>query len=159
MRTSLLALGLLTILAAPMTAQQQPDQNDPRAVLRFGFGEVTGWVVRTAEMASQEQLAYRPVGTVRTLGEQIGHIADSHNYYCARATGRNVQWADTIEKTVTDKAALLQALRQSIEGCNAAYGPGTARLDQLMANVTHDHLHYGNIVTYLRMLGLTPPSS
>lgn len=29
----------------------------------------------------------------------------------------------------------------------------------LMSNVTHDNEHYGNLVTYLRMKGIVPPSS
>ena len=29
----------------------------------------------------------------------------------------------------------------------------------LMANITHANLHYGNVITYMRMLGLVPPSS
>jgi uncharacterized damage-inducible protein DinB len=33
------------------------------------------------------------------------------------------------------------------------------RLWVLIYNVTHDSEHYGNIVTYLRMRGVTPPSS
>jgi uncharacterized damage-inducible protein DinB len=28
-----------------------------------------------------------------------------------------------------------------------------------MAAIAHTNLHYGNLVTYMRMLGLTPPSS
>jgi uncharacterized damage-inducible protein DinB len=26
-------------------------------------------------------------------------------------------------------------------------------------NATHDYEHYGNVVTYMRLLGLVPPSS
>lgn len=155
-----LVVLMTVMLAVPAAAQQpQADRNDPRAVARHGFGEVTGWVLRAAEMASAEQLRYQPVATVRTLGQLIGHIADSHNYYCAQAAGRNVEWTDPIEKTVTDKAALVQALRRSIDECGPVYASGTARIDQLLANLTHDYQHYGNIVTYLRMQGLTPPSN
>ena len=33
------------------------------------------------------------------------------------------------------------------------------RFSSLLMNVTHDSEHYGNIVTYLRMKGIVPPSS
>jgi uncharacterized damage-inducible protein DinB len=29
----------------------------------------------------------------------------------------------------------------------------------LLVNATHDNEHYGNMVTFMRMLGLVPPSS
>jgi hypothetical protein len=28
------------------------------------------------------------------FGELPGHIADGSNYYCARATGKKVEWSD-----------------------------------------------------------------
>jgi hypothetical protein len=37
--------------------------------------------------------------------------------------------------------------------------PAQAKLQRLMGNLTHDWEHYGNLVTYLRLKGLIPPSS
>jgi len=39
------------------------------------------------------------------------------------------------------------------------FGIKMTRLGFAFLNVTHDNEHYGNMVTYLRMKGLTPPSS
>jgi hypothetical protein len=52
----------------------------------------------------------------------------------------------------------VQKLKQSIDACNAVYGGG-GQVGALFGNVGHTSLHYGNIITYMRMLGLTPPSS
>ena len=41
----------------------------------------------------------------------------------------------------------------------AAYNSGNAQLRPRFANVGHTNPHYGNIITYMRMLGLKPPSS
>jgi uncharacterized damage-inducible protein DinB len=122
-----------------------------------GFIEVSGWVLRAAELVPADKYSYRPVATVRTFAQLVGHIADSHNYYCARGAGRQVQWQDTIEKGTTAKVALVQELRQSIADCAAAYGKG--QIGPLTENVGHTNLHYGNMITYIRMLGLVPPSS
>jgi hypothetical protein len=43
--------------------------------------------------------------------------------------------------------------------CNAAYSSGNAQLRPLFTNIGHTSLHYGNIITYMRMMGLKPPSS
>jgi uncharacterized damage-inducible protein DinB len=34
-----------------------------------------------------------------------------------------------------------------------------SRFSSMLLNVTHDSEHYGNLVTYLRMKGIVPPSS
>jgi hypothetical protein len=95
---------------------------------------------------------------VRTFGQLVAHIADSHNYYCARAMGNRVEWSDAIEKGTTTKAGLVQKLKESITGCAAGYA-GAGQLGPLTENYGHTSLHYGNMITYIRMLGLVPPSS
>ncbi len=137
---------------------QQPGANEAAAALRYGFGEVSGWIIKAADLAPEDKYNYRPTPSVRTFGQQIAHIADSYNYYCARAAGRNAQWSDATEKGAADKATLAQKLKQATDTCNAAYS-GNGQAGALAANIAHANLHYGNIVTYLRMLGLTPPSN
>jgi uncharacterized damage-inducible protein DinB len=123
-----------------------------------GFTEVSGWVLRAAEVVPAARFGYRPVATVRTFAQLIGHLADSHNYYCARAGGKRVEWSDAIEKATADKATLVQKLKQSIDGCAAGYA-GAGEIGPLTENFGHTNLHYGNMITYIRMLGLKPPSS
>lgn len=149
-----LLYAALAALTAGIASAQQPDAP---ALARGGFAEVHGWVMRAAEMVPAERYTYRPVATVRSFAQLIGHLADSYDYYCARAAGRNLQWTEG-DSTVTDKNALIARLRRAGEACTAVYA-GTAALPPLLANVTHTHLHYGNMVTYMRMLGLVPPSS
>jgi len=136
----------------------QPGANEAAAALRYGFGEVSGWITKAADLAPADKYNYRPTPSARTFGQQIAHIADSYNYYCALAAGRNAQWSDAIEKGSTDKATLAQKLKQATDACNAAYG-GNGQAGALTANIAHSNLHYGNIITYLRMMGLTPPSN
>lgn len=147
----------LAVIGSSLHAQQG-GAADPAAALRHGFGEVSAWVGQAADRVPADKYTYRPVATVRTLGELIGHVADSYNYYCAQAAGRNPQWSDAIEKGQTDKATVTAKLKQALDGCNAVYA-GAGQLPPLMANIAHTNLHYGNLITYMRMLGLTPPSS
>ena len=39
------------------------------------------------------------------------------------------------------------------------FGRAASRLHALEFNMGHDFEHYGNLVTYMRMKGLVPPSS
>ena len=126
--------------------------------LRGGFAEVSAWVSKSADLVPAEKYAFQPVKTVRTFGQLLAHVADSYNYYCARAAGRNVEWSDAIEKGNTGKATVVPKLKQALEACNAAYA-GSPALGPALGNVAHTSLHYGNIITYLRVMGLVPPSS
>jgi uncharacterized damage-inducible protein DinB len=156
MRTRLLIA--LPALVIGQTAVAQTASNDAPAALRRSFNEVAGFVTRAAEMVPADKYSYRPSASVRTFGQQIAHIADAHNYYCAQAAGRNIEWSDAVEKGAADKATLTQRLKQSVEGCAGAYS-ATGQVGALISNIGHTNLHYGNIITYLRMMGMVPPSS
>ena len=135
-----------------------PNQGDANAELRKRFGQVSAWVSRAADMVPADKYSYRPTQSVRTFGEQIAHLADSYAYYCAQGAGRNVEWSDANEKGKTDKATLVPKLRETLATCTPAYAT-PKNIGALIENVGHTNLHYGNIITYMRMLGLTPPSS
>jgi hypothetical protein len=139
-------------------ATPTPGANDAAAALRKSFGEVSGWVTKAADLVPADKYTYQPAQSVRTYGQLIAHIADGYAYYCARAAGRNVEWSDAIEKGKTDKATLVPKLKASLGACNSAYA-GTGEVGALIDNVGHTNLHYGNIITYVRMMGLVPPSS
>jgi len=110
-------------------------------------------------MVPAEKYSYKPVDTVRTFGQLIAHITDSYNYFCAHGVGNKVEWTTPVEKGSTDKETLLPKLKEAVGKCNAAYSSGNGQLRPLFTNVGHTSLHYGNIITYMRMMGLKPPSS
>jgi uncharacterized damage-inducible protein DinB len=100
-------------------------------------------------------------------------VADANYMFCSTAKGeKNPVEGKSFEKT-TEKAALVQALKDAFAYCDAVYtwpdakftdtselfGMKMTRLGWLILNVAHDNEHYGNIVTYLRSNGLVPPSS
>ena len=77
-------------------------------------------------------------------------------------------------KTKTSKADLVAALKEAIAYCDRAYdgmtdasavetikfmGGDAPRLAALNVNSLHTVEHYGNLVVYLRMKNIVPPSS
>src|SRR5215204_6830235 len=96
----LLIVSCLLLAAASSFAQSTPEKTpDVSTQLRNGFNEVNDWVTKAAEMVPADKYNYRPVDTVRTFGQLIGHITDSYNYFCA---GTKVEWSDAVEKGATD---------------------------------------------------------
>jgi hypothetical protein len=158
-RLIVIACALLSAGPVEKVRAQSPGAGglDPAAAMRQSFAQVSGWITKSAELVPAEKYSYQPAKTVRTFGQMVGHVADGYVYYCGRAAGRPVQWSDAIANGRTDKATLLPKLKQALDICTAAHASGYA--PPLVENLTHSHLHYGNLITYLRMLGLVPPSS
>lgn len=156
-------LSIFCCLLLPVASgfgQSAPEKTpDMSTELRNGFNEINGWVIKAAETVPADKYNYRPVDTVRTFGQLIAHITDSYNYFCAHGAGNKVEWSEAVEKGSTEKDTLLPKLKEAVGRCNTAYGSSNAQLKPLFMNVGHTSLHYGNIITYMRMLGLKPPSS
>ena len=166
-----LAIGSL----AGSTQAQQPAAPSDLAVrtVREQWQAMTNYVTRAAADVPDSLYAYKPVATVRTFGQLIGHVAGAQYMICAAALGDPPRGEDEIEKTKTTKTELVAALRASTEYCGRAYaqtdaaaqqrtqlfGQERSRLAALGINATHNAEHYGNLVTYMRMNGLVPPSS
>jgi uncharacterized damage-inducible protein DinB len=150
--------GEATLTRAGAEPAVQPGVSDPSPALRKSFGDVSGWVTTAADMVPADKYAYRPASTVRTFGQLVAHIADAYHYSCSRAAGRAVDWAPAIENGPADKATIVAKLKEATDACAAVHAAGGS-VDALVENVGHTNLHYGNIATYMRMLGLVPPSS
>jgi uncharacterized damage-inducible protein DinB len=160
--TRQLLCAVAITIAGPHLSAQAPKEMDPGAALKQGFGEVSGWLLKAAEMVPSDKYSYRPTTSVRTYGEMLGHVADGYNYFCGRAAGKKVEWSDATAQGKTDKATIVSALKTATSACSAAHNLGGGErsgLPLLLQNFGHANLHYGNVVTYIRMLGLVPPSS
>lgn len=172
---SFIALAALPVVVG---AQQQQARPDPAAgtaasAVRSVWRQTVGYVQSAAEELSEADYAFKPVASVRTFGQLVGHVAGSQFMICAAALGEPPRAEDAVERSATTKAALVQALKESTAYCERAYqlsdadaakqtslfGQSMSRLGALTLNAVHDGEHYGNIITYMRMKGMVPPSS
>ncbi len=141
--------------------------------LRNSWNRVKRLVAASAEAMPEQHYAFKPTPEVRTFGQLIGHLANEHYLLCSPVKGEANPQKDVDFEKKTTKADLVKALADSNAYCDGVYSslkdepknlqPTPGRRDTpfgaLLMNVTHDSEHYGNIVTYLRMKGIVPPSS
>jgi len=166
---------MLLLLATPLAAQSH-DAEPSRAIVQSVetiWRGVTTHVMTVADETAEADYAYRPNADVRTIGEMIGHLAGAQYLMCAAALGDPPRDEDAVERSATSKLALMEALEASTAYCDRAYaqadadlypetelfGSTVTRFYALTQNATHNAEHYGNLVTYLRMRGIVPPSS
>ena len=177
--TTLLAVAVVT---ATLVAQQ-PAGNPITDSIKRQHGIAKDYLTRSAAMLDEKDYTFKPAGVaaeVRNFGQLLGHIANAQYMLCGGAIGISTGGAERgpggmdYEK-LTTKAELQKALNDSFAVCDKAFtqvndknageavtglpiGP-TTKLGALSFNVAHNFEHYGNIVTYLRVKGLVPPSS
>jgi uncharacterized damage-inducible protein DinB len=140
---------------------------------KTAYGRVSQILLASAEKMPEANYSYKPTDSVRSYGQIVGHVADAQYLFCSIALGEKGPGLK-IEQSKTSKADLIDALKTAIDYCNKAYdgmtdasgaqmvklfGNDTPKLDVLTVNNMHNMEHYGNLVTYMRMKNIVPPTS
>jgi len=170
---TMIAAAVFGLCSAPMASWAQMAVNPVTDSVKGVFEVMRGYVEASAEHMPEANYSFKPTPEVRSFGQLIGHIATSNNAICGGATGMRAS-ADDFEQTMSAKADLVKAVKASFDFCAKAFeqmtdakgaetvdfaGGKSTRIGVLAYNNVHDAEHYGNIVTYMRLKGLVPPSS
>ena len=140
------------------------------------WGHVSRQLVALAEAIPAEKYAWRPAPGVRSVSEVLMHISIA-NFYLLSVTGPKmppeIKSADQ-EKTITDKAQVVDWLKRSLDAVKAAHLHVTpadlqrkvkvnntdATVDGMYLRIiVHANEHMGQLVAYARMNGIAPPWS
>ena len=170
----LLPTLLLCLLALPAFSQEKQSSDNPFSTInQRGYERTKGILLRSAEKMPEENYGFKPVDSVRTYGQIIGHLADAQYLFCSTASGEKNP-DPKIEKTKTSKADLVAALKGGFAYCDKVYdsmtdaastqmvkffGNDVPKFAVLSINMGHNMEHYGNLVTYMRIKGIVPPTS
>ena len=172
MRKVILVLAVLVCTVSVAAQAPQPITES----LRTMWDGAKKNIVQSVEAMSEANFSFRPVETVRTYGQILGHLAGANYVICAAAKGEKTPHAEDAFEKLPTKAAIGKALNESLTYCDAVFaatddrklaesiempfGMGkAARSQALVMNIGHNNEHYGNLITYMRMKGIVPPSS
>lgn len=179
MKRMLLSLLICTIVSTASAQEATPTPAAASAANpltnhnRTLYAGIKTILLRAAEKMPEEHYAFRPTEEVRTFGQIVGHIADSQYTFCSTVLGEKNP-ALRIEKNKTSRSELVAALKESFAYCDTAYnrltdasatemvrvmGSDAPKLGALSVNNVHSIEHYGNLVTYLRIKNIVPPTS
>jgi uncharacterized damage-inducible protein DinB len=167
-----LGAAIIAGLMVPSTALAQNPYTDS---IKAQLAQIKNPVIRTAEKVGEDLYAFKPTPEVRSLGQLIAHIADGNFGICAAASGMKPPMSGVEKSTQGNgKAALQKALAASFEFCEQGLASMDdkkggevikmflgmhPRLGVFAFNNSHVNEHYGNLVTYMRLKGIVPPSS
>jgi uncharacterized damage-inducible protein DinB len=164
-----IAAGTAFLLGASSAYAQNPLMTSVKAQ----HDMIKGNILKTAAQVPEAVWSYRPTPDVRTFAQLMGHIANANYMICGAAGGTKGPGVDH-EKTMSAKAELSKAVADSFEFCDKVIaglddtkgmeitkfftGP-TPRAMVMAFNNSHLNEHYGNLVTYMRLNKIVPPSS
>jgi uncharacterized damage-inducible protein DinB len=172
---SVVAVAALVVVAGPALLAAQGAQPVTQSV-RASWNGAKDKIVKSATAMPEADYSFKPVDTVRTFGQILGHIAGANYEFCSAAKGEKTPHAEDAFEKLPTKAAIVKALEESVAYCDSVvagvndltlgetiempFGMGkAARASAIIGNVGHLQEHYGNLVTYFRIKGIVPPSS
>ena len=125
-------------------------------------------IMKAVDEMPESKYSYRPTKDVRSFAEILNHVADISYILCSNAKGEANPDPDAAK---VSKAEIMARLKGGFDYCDGVYsgftdahlndpadffGAKTNKMFILMQVGNHDALHYGNLVTYLRLNGLVP---
>jgi hypothetical protein len=164
---------------APQTPAQPRPLPGVTVEVRNIYNNIKGFITRAADQFPEDKYKWQPTPEVRSWSRLIGHIIDDNNGSCWAMGGltaapprfdtpnsnESAAFAKPkadIVKMLADSFALCDKAFDTLTEANMSERNGTSNRSKFGAmfyNTQHINEHYGNIVTYMRLQGMVPPSS
>jgi uncharacterized damage-inducible protein DinB len=176
----LMALALCSSQALAQTTESNPYVKG----VHKQFQQVQDIVMKTAEKIGEDLYSFKPTPEVRSVAGVLGHIADGNRLLCRIAAGETIDFEKIMKdesseqqrhEKMTAKADIIKALTETRSFCDSVFAKltdasgqelvpwfGGEKMPKLMALTLvtgHGLEHYGNLVTYMRLKGIVPPTS
>jgi len=168
----IVSISVLASLANAQIASNLPNPtaapNPLTTTLSIFRSNMQDKIMKSAEAMPESKYSYRPTKDVRWFAEIVTHVADISYYLCSNAKGEAPPATPTAKVSKTE---IIAYLKGSFDYCDGAYsgftdahlndpadfwGHKTNKMFILTQAGNHDALHYGNLVTYMRLNGLEP---
>jgi uncharacterized damage-inducible protein DinB len=176
-----MATGVMLVGAGALAlAQGKQASSGPQPVsdaIRSSWATAKKNIAESAQLVPESLYSYSPVPKiVRTFGQIVAHVAGANYEFCSAAKGEKTPHAEAAFESLATKPSILKAWNESIAYCDTAFAALTdksasdpitmpfgigkgVRTAALLGNIGHLNEHYGNLVTYMRLNNIVPPSS
>jgi hypothetical protein len=181
---SLACCTAFAVAAAVSGAAQGAQPTSLVAEVQAQFTSASNNITRAAEQFPEDKYTWTPAvpaqpdnATVRSWAQLVAHMTDDANNNCWAIAGLDAAPASVERGTPApnekSKADLVAGITSAMETCTKAFGALTpanmmepaggrgnaSKIGRLITYVAHANEHYGNMVTYMRLAGMVPPSS
>ena len=131
------------------------------------YKSVDRFIQAAAEAMPADKYDFRLTPAQMSFGEWINHSTERNYLDCSTLRGEPNPMPKAKTDALKGKDAIVQNLRESFAYCDATFANLTDQKilssPQMVISFLHTAVHnneiYGNIVGYLRVSGITPPST
>ena len=174
-RIALAVVALALVMTPLANAQISPDLPNPIAApnpltttLSIFRTNMQDKIMKSADTMPESKYSYRPTKDVRSFAEILNHVADISYILCSNAKGEAPPATGAAKVSKTEIVAYLKGAFAYCDGAYSGFtdahlndpadfwGHKTNKMFILTQVGNHDALHYGNLVTYLRLNDLEP---
>ena len=171
----LVGIVSVSILASLANAQVSPSLPNPTTApnpltttISIFRSNMQDKIMKSADEMPESKYSYRPTKDVRSFAEILNHVAAISYVLCSNAKGEAPPATATVKGSKTETMAYLKGAFDYCDGVYSGFtdahlndpadffGVKTNKMFILTQVANHNALHYGNLVTYLRLNGLVP---
>ena len=165
----LLFVGMVALAGTQARAQDSPLLGP----LKQQWEGIRTNVVRTAEIVPEDKYDFKPTPEVRSFRDLFIHIVEENYFFMGVVTGERAGDPNRF-KNLKTRAEIVKALNESYDyGAKALASLDDQkalamiqrgqrqipRWSMALVNIADNMDHYGNLVVYMRLNGIVPPSS
>jgi hypothetical protein len=184
MGLTLAAISLAQQAGTPVAPPPPPPctENCMAKEAQGNYARVKANILKSADKMPAEDYSFKPTPDIRTFARVLNHVTEAQQHVCGPINQKDAPLigdlvahpAPAIPTETADKATIDAALTASFAECDKAYGALTdanagemiqagpvkrSRIGLLWGNASHDNEQYATLALYLRLKGITPPSS
>lgn len=173
MKRMLFLIGLVILASTCLVFADAAAPTGVRAEILAQVNLAADKMAQLADAIPAEKYSWRPAEGVRSISEVFVHVTGA-NYLLAQMIGMKppMPYDDKMEKTVTDKAKIIPAMKESMDYLRKLvtevpdadmekqvdfFGSKTTVRGALFGFAAHLHEHLGQSIAYARMNGIVPP--
>lgn len=165
---------LLTFVSGALAFAQTPSANPVADAMKASILGTQRNLLEAVEKVPDTMMAFKATPDVMSFAELVGHIVDVQYMVCSAIRGEANPNSGSLQKAQLSKEAAVTAVKTSNDYCTAAteglkdadlaspvqmFGRPSTKGGALVAIVGHSPLHYGNLITYMRLKGIVPPET
>ena len=174
MKLCVLALSpVLSLCSAVALAQAPAQPSGPAAEALAAYNRIKPNILKSADKMPADGYSFKPAPDIRTFARVLNHVTEAQTHACSALAGTTAD-ANAVPPETADKATVVAALKASFDLCDKAYagltdggimevltmGPAKrSKIGIAWGNVSHDNEQYATLALYLRLKGVSPPST
>ncbi|MGA8596104.1 MAG: DinB family protein [Bryobacteraceae bacterium] len=165
---SLSALALANAQISPSLPNPTTAPNPLTKTISIFRSNMQDKIMKSADEMPESKYSYRPTKDVRSFAEILNHVAAISYVLCSNVMGEATPATAAAKGSKTEIMAYLKGAFDYCDGVYSGFtdahlndpadfwGHKTNKIFISTQVANHDALHYGNLVTYLRLNGLVP---